>query len=224
MKNLILIFSFFVYSTCMTQQSEILSKTYNYLLYIPGFEAPDNGYPFILFLHGSGERGDGLAKVKVHGPPSFLDDTTDFPFVVVSPQCLAGERWDPDKLLNLLDEIISISKIDTSRIIITGLSMGGRGTWDRAIAAPGKFAAIAPVCGTTDPAQAFVIKDIPCWVFHGAKDTIVPVYHSDNMVEALKLAGADVRYTRYPDEDHFSWVPAYNTPELYEWMLKQQKK
>jgi predicted peptidase len=124
----------------------------------------------------------------------------------------------------MLQEVIAGHNIDQNRIILTGLSMGGRGTWDLAMAKPEIFACIAPVCGTSDPARAFVIRNIPCWVFHGANDDIVPVYHSDAMVEALERAGADVKYTRYPEEDHYSWIPAYKTIDLYEWMLQQRRK
>jgi len=209
----------------MSQQTEMTSATHmKYLLYLPDTEASDNGFPLMLFLHGSGERGDDLELVKTHGPPSFLDDTTDFPFIVASPQCPSGETWNPILLIELINELSGIAFVDTNRIYVTGLSMGGRGTWDLAMAAPERLAAIAPVCASSNTARAFVIKDIPCWVFHGAEDKVVPCLNSDNMVDALKLAGADVKYTKYPDVGHDSWTPTYSNPELYEWMLMQKRK
>ncbi len=209
----------------MSQQSEMTSVTHmKYLFYLPDMEAPEAGYPMILFLHGSGERGDNLDLVKTHGPPSFLDDTTDFPFIVVSPQCPEGKKWDIYKLLELIDEIETVAFIDTNRTIVTGLSSGGSATWDLAMLAPGKFAAIVPICGKGDPSEACYIKDVPTWVFHGARDEITPSSYSDEMVKALRACGLQVKYTLYPDVDHFAWVPAYSNPALYDWMLQQKRK
>jgi len=225
MKQILFILLAFCSFTVIGQQTEMTSANrMKYLIYLPDIEAPVSGFPLMLFLHGSGERGDDLDLVKKHGPPSFLDDTTDFPFVVASPQCHEGQTWKPLLLIELLDELSAIAFVDTNRVYVTGLSMGGSGTWDLTMAAPERFAAIVPICGTGDTLRACTIKQVPVWVFHGAGDEIVSHSYSDDMVEALGLCGANVKYTLYPDVDHFAWVPAYNNPKLYEWLLQQERK
>jgi predicted peptidase len=216
---------FFSIINLQAQQTEhtIIHYT-NYLLYIPD-EKPESGlYPLILFLHGSGERGDDLELVKKNGPPSFLDDTAGFPFVVVSPQCPGNERWDPYRLLALLDHVEEMIPINKERIYVTGLSMGGQGTWILAMADPDRFAAIAPVCGRGDIYGLEKIKHIPVWVFHGALDDVVPLSESEKMVNRLTELGADVKYTIYPDRNHDSWTPTYSNPELYDWFLEQKRQ
>ena len=179
--------------------------------------------PLILFLHGSGERGnDNLPLVAKHGPPKIVKKNADFPFVVVSPQCPSGERWDSKVLLALLDDVIAKHDVDPQRIYLTGLSMGGYGSWMLAAAAPERFAAIVPICGGGDPKDAGKIKSLPIWVFHGAKDTAVSLKKSEEMVAALKEAGSDVKFTVYPNAKHDSWTATYNNPKLYEWLLKQK--
>jgi predicted peptidase len=201
------------------QKSERLVSTTEFLLYIPEVEDESGKFPLILFLHGSGERGNNLDLVKTHGPPSFLNDTTDFPFVVVSPQCKPGRRWSPQNLLDLLDYVETLTSIDKNRVYLTGLSMGGFGTYDLAMEAPYRFAAIAPICGGGDTARAERIKDIPIWVFHGAKDMAVPIARSEEMVAELKDLNADVQFTVYPELGHDSWTVTYANPELYKWFL-----
>ena len=225
MRSIIFILLLIPSSLLMAQQIEMTSAIHmKYLLYVPDMESPENGFPLMLFLHGSGERGDDLELVKKHGPPSFLDHRSDFPFMVASPQCPEGKQWEPYKLIELLNELAGIANIDTSRVYVTGLSMGGHGTWDLAMFAPERFAAIAPVCGKGDVSRACILKDMPTWVFHGARDKVVPSSYSDEMVEALQDCGAYVKYSLYPDVDHFSWVPAYEDQELYEWLLQQEIK
>jgi predicted peptidase len=177
----------------------------------------------MLFLHGAGERGDNLARIKVYGPPKLLEGKRDFPFVVASPQCPARERWHPDSLAALLDEIEATYRIDVDRLYVTGLSMGGFGTWALAIAQPRRFAAIAPICGGGKPDEVAAIKHVPVWAFHGARDRIVPLESSTRMVEALRDAGGDVRFTVYPDLGHDSWTPTYANPELYTWLLEHRR-
>ncbi len=181
----------------------------------------------LIFLHGSGERGNDLEKVKVHGPPKLVAEGKQFPFIIVSPQCPTEERWAYPAGLDLLDAILNeVSekyRVDETRMYVTGLSMGGEGTWALAIAYPKRFAAIAPVCGRSFPERAERIKNLPTWVFHGAKDNVAPLEHSEKMVEALKKSGNAVRFTIYPEANHDSWTETYNNPELFEWLLKQQR-
>lgn len=196
-----------------------------YLLHLPaGYEKdPAKKWPLMLFLHGAGERGDDLKRVKIHGPIKYIQKGGDFPFILVSPQCPAGQWWEPAPLLALLDDIQAKYRVDPDRVYVTGLSMGGYGTWDLAIRNPGRFAAIAPICGGGRPFLARQLKDLPVWVFHGDSDPVVPVERSDEMVEALKRAGGNVRYTRYPGVNHDSWTATYANPELYAWFLSHKR-
>jgi len=197
--------------------------TCKYLLFLPAdYYKSKKRWPLILFLHGAGERGDNLELVKKHGPPKIVEHKPDFPFIVLSPQCPAGQWWSPETLLPLLDDVIAHYRVDTDRIYLTGLSMGGFGTWDLAVAAPDRFAAIAPICGRGNPFLAPRIKDIPVWVFHGAKDQVVPIKESEDMINALKKLGADVKFTVYPNANHDAWTETYNNPKLYEWFLQHK--
>jgi predicted peptidase len=198
----------------------------HYLLFLPeGYDKADKRWPMILFLHGSGESGRDLNKVKIHGPPKIVETKKDFPFILVSPQCPNSHRgWGPHALNALLADIVSQYKVDRERIYLTGLSMGGYGTWALAAAYPHWFAAIAPICGGGDPDDAKRLKGLPIWVFHGAKDKTVPLSESEEMVDASKKVGADVRLTVYPDAGHDSWTQTYDNPELYKWLLKHKRK
>ena len=196
-----------------------------YLLYLPDDdENSENHWPLILFLHGAGERGDDLSRVKSHGPPRLVNEGRSLPFIIVSPQCPENQRWEPEKLKLLLDEIITNYRVDQRRIYLTGLSMGGFGTWAMAAEYPNQFAAIAPVCGGGNPAFAKKLSRIPAWVFHGAKDDLVPIKKSEEMVNALKREDGNVRFTVYPEAGHDSWTETYNNQELYNWLLKYRLK
>ncbi len=195
------------------------TSSMQYLLYLPkNYQEEKSAFPLMMFLHGSGERGSDIELVKMHGPPKLVDKK-DFPFIIISPQCPAGQRWDIELLNELLDDIISKYNVDKSRIYLTGLSMGGYGTWAFASKYPEKFAAIAPICGGGDPGNVVKIKNIPVWVFHGAKDSAVPLARSEEMVKALRKAGGFVTFTVYPVAGHDSWTETYNNKALYEWFL-----
>jgi predicted peptidase len=201
-----------------------IKVTMDYLLYLPKNYAEKESWPLLLFLHGAGERGENLDRVKVHGPPKLIAAGKEFPFIVVSPQCPGRSRvWQPHELSALLDEIVEKYKVDKERIYVTGLSMGGFGTWTLAAFSPDRFAALVPICGGGDPNTARRLSHLAVWVFHGAKDPTVPVKRSEDMVEALKKAGNGVKFTVYPDAGHDSWTEAYNNPELYEWLLQQKR-
>jgi len=192
----------------------------NYLLYFPKNYSELEKHPLILFLHGAGERGDNLDLVKVHGPAKLVDQGKDFPFIIVSPQCPINKRWDVNELVALLDEVVSKYKVDESRIYVTGLSMGGNGTWRLASEIPNRIAAIVPICGWGDPFAAMMMGKLPAWVFHGAKDQVVPLSSSEMMVETMKRIGAEIKFTIYPEANHDAWTETYNNPEVYEWLLK----
>ncbi|MDB5330791.1 MAG: phospholipase/carboxylesterase [Phycisphaerales bacterium] len=215
------------------QHAKVLDKQVevklNYLLYLPEDynKDPDKKWPLMLFLHGSGERGDDVEKVKVHGPPKVVEQNKDSQlakeFIVVSPQCPAGKGWKSDELEWLLDDTAAHYRVDADRVYLTGLSMGGFGTWDLAANSPQRFAAIVPMCGGGNAAMVRRVKDLPIWVFHGDADPAVPVQRSDEMVKALKDAGADVTYTRYPGVGHDCWTRSYDNPELYKWLLSHKR-
>lgn len=200
----------------------VTSVAYNLLVYVPQkYNAEEKRWPLIVFLHGSGERGNDPHKLKIHSLPKILDSSGEFPFIVVSPQCPDNERWNADGLNAMLDEVIAGLPVDTNRIYLTGLSMGGFGTWKFAIAYPQRFAAIAPVCGWSHLEDVGVLKDKPVWVFHGAKDEVVPPFESEKMVEFLKKRGSTkVKFTMCPDANHNAWDQTYANPELYEWFLQ----
>ncbi len=203
-----------------------------YLLFLPkGYaKSRHKKWPLIMFLHGMGERGDDLELIKKHGLPKILEGKEDFQFIVVSPQCPLDTTWPTETaaLDALLDDIIATHAVDTSRVYLTGLSMGGYGTWHLAIAHPDRFAAIAPICGGVQShvglvERIAVLSSVPVWAFHGAKDQVVPLAESAVLVSALRKCGGDARFTIYPDAEHDSWTETYNNPELYEWFLSHSK-
>lgn len=194
-----------------------------YLLYLPKDYDKKESWPLLMFLHGSGERGSDLELVKMHGPPKLIGEGKDFPFIVVSPQCSVDRTWEPIELIALLDDIGQKHKVDQDRIYVTGLSMGGYGTWRLAAFAPERFAAIAPICGGGETFWARQFSHLPTWAFHGAKDTGVPIERSQAMVDAMKKDGGDPKLTIYPDAGHDAWTETYNNPEFYEWLLEQKR-
>ena len=203
--------------------------------------APDTKYPLVIFLHGSGERGnDNEAQLK-WGVNNFASDQVMkmHPSIVIAPQCPEDMSWvnfsegdfsfeptptRPMELLKeLIDEAILRLPVDPKRIYITGLSMGGYGTYDAIMRYPDLFAAAVPVCGGGDVSRAGSIADIPIWIFHGALDDAVSPVMSHNMVEALTKAGANPGFTQYPETGHFSWIAAYSDPMMIEWLYSQRK-
>jgi len=213
------------------------SATINYLLFLPkGCEVKgEQRWPLILFLHGAGERGTDVWKVAVHGPPREVTTHPDFPFIVVAPQCPEGQIWSNDALIGLLDDIQHSYPVDAKRVYLTGLSMGGYGTWELGLSYPERFAAIAPICGggnlitslltSFEPTRAAAARSLGVWAFHGGKDPVVPLSESQRMVDWLKDHGvSDVKLTVYPEAQHDSWTQAYRNPELYDWFLKHQRK
>ena len=224
---------------CSTVRAEQRPQTFekqitiklNYLLHLPDDygKDPAKKHPVMLFLHGAGERGTDVTRVQIHGPPKLLAAGTDLPvkqFIVISPQCPPEQWWQPHELIALLDDVLEKHpNHDPARVYLTGLSMGGYGTWDTATRYPSRFAAIAPICGGGDARRAArSLRSMPTWVFHGEKDNVVPISQSEVMVDALKKAGNDVKFTRYPNAEHDSWTETYNNPELYSWLLQHTRR
>lgn len=209
-----------------------------YVVFVPKDYDGTKEYPVILFLHGAGETKnpkatkDGKMPVEVGIGPAIKKREKDFPFIVVIPRA-ENFGWGADtangkRALAMLDEVEKEYKVDKKRQILSGLSMGGMGTWSIAAAHPDRWAAIVPICGPVDPKSvektAEKIKDIPCWGFVGDKDSERIVTGMNDMIEALKKAGAKPKYTVYPGVGHNSWDNAYGTDDLYKWMLEQKKK
>jgi predicted peptidase len=217
-----------------------------YLLFVPrNYKADGEKWPLLLFLHGLGESSDDdLNLVKTHGPAKIVESRPDFPFVLISPQCpppkpehpgkpmtqkelldLVDDAWDPEQLIQLLDHVSSQLNIDPDRVYLTGLSMGGYGTWRLAAKHPERFAAAVPVCGGGKPeAMAKGLASVPIWAFHGAKDDAVPLKESQQMVDAVKRAGGDVKLTVYPDLAHNSWTTTYDNQAVFDWLLSHKRK
>ncbi len=226
-------------SSALTEQSfdyEIrLRGTLRYLFYAPSeySRQGERRWPLMLFLHGAGERGTNLQLVTKHGPPKLVQQGTNFPFLLIAPQCPEGRRWEIEPLLQLLDYVVARHAVDTNRVYLTGLSMGGYGAWKLGISHPERFAALAPICGGGEiidvllaaREKAAALRRLPVWAFHGAKDPVVPLGESERMVAALKKAGCpEVRLTVYPEAEHDSWTQTYSNPEFYEWLLAHRRE
>jgi predicted peptidase len=211
----------------------------DYLQFLPrDYDAkPAERWPLLLFLHGAGERGTNVWQADYHGPSKYILDHPDFPFVMISPLCGSNEVWSNEKLLALLEHAQQTLRVDEHRIYLTGISMGGFGTWSLALERPEKFAAVIPICGGADtlaiilarlgyatPEKLAALKTLPIWAFHGGKDPAVPVGESERAVEALKQCGvAAVKLTIYPEAMHDCWTQTYSNPEIYAWLLQHHR-
>jgi predicted peptidase len=205
----------------------------NYQLHLPTQARSDSNqlWPAILFLHGWGESGDDISAVLEIGLPAYIADKPDFPFIVIAPQC-PWFTWWPElaaSLDQLLEHCLETLPIDRRRLYLTGLSMGGYGSWYLATRWPARFAAVAPICGGGYwfhgfPERIAKLKDTPVWAFHGALDDIIPLSASEEMVSVLRENGGNVKLTVYPQADHDSWTETYRNPELYSWFLRHENK
>lgn len=204
------------------------SNAYPYLLFKSKSQqaVKDGKYPLMIFLHGSGERGEDLELVKKHGPPKIVETDDSFPFYLISPQMPANASWKPERIMACIEEVLESNPIDRSRIYLTGLSMGGYGTWRTAFAYPDFFAALAPICGgdEQDAEKVALIKDVPVWAFHGDADMVVPEKGTAAIIAALKQVNSQTKYTVYPGVGHDSWTATYDNPDLYKWMLSHTLK
>ncbi|WP_395832211.1 prolyl oligopeptidase family serine peptidase [Archangium violaceum] len=228
----------------LARTATLAATTYRYQIYLPPGFTPDRLWPVILFLHGAGEGGsDGLQQTRVGLGPALRRFPERFPAVVVFPQSRRGHPWRgpmAELALHTLEQAIREFHGDPNRLYLTGVSMGGYGTWRLALEDPHRFAALVPICGGLDapgrrtlprnPGAASSVPEpfleaarhlrhVPTWIFHGEEDTIIPVEESRIMVQALREVGAPVRYTEYPEVEHDSWDPAYAEQELMPWLL-----
>ena len=214
----------------------------NYRLYVPAHLPEGKKVPLVLFLHGAGERGDDNAAQLKHGVTDIIRFTqTNGPAILIAPQCPNGRKWvevdwsapshtmpptpsvSMKLALQLLREKMARLPVDPARVYVTGISMGGYGTWDVIEREPQLFAAAIPVCGGGDATRAAVIKDLPIWVFHGDQDGAVPVGRSRDMVRALKACGGNIQYREYPGAGHDVWTPTYADPAVLSWLFAQKR-
>lgn len=204
-------------------ESKFIGKL-GYLLHIPE-NLPKDGRKLMVFLHGAGERGDDLDKVKVNGVPKLLDEGKDIPAVVICPQCPSDIVWTNIvfAVKELIDKTVEEFDIDKNCITITGLSMGGFGTWEMGLTYPDLFAAIAPVCGGGMSWRTALLRDVPVWAFHGDADNVVPIKNSLEMVDAVNANGGNAKLTIFHDVEHDSWTPAYSETTVIDWLLQQRK-
>ncbi len=193
-------------------------------LYLPpGYGLAEGRWPLVFFLHGSGERGDDLERVKVHGPPKLAAAGLAFPFVLASPQLAEGRRWDASELHQLRTALLALLRVDPARVTATGLSLGGHGCWDWATAWPEDLAGIAPVCGQGEPEDVCRMRSVPVRAYHGADDTVVPPAGAVASVEALRACGGSASLKIYSGVGHDAWNPAYEDPELVPWLLARRR-
>ncbi|HMK37821.1 MAG TPA: dienelactone hydrolase family protein [Bacteroidota bacterium] len=212
------------------QQEVYDPSSLNYLLFMPRDTSARiaGKFPLIISLHGIGESGTTLSRLKNDGLPKILDGYDTFPFIVVSPQCPSTTEWYYDrtdlKVISLLDSVIARYPVDTNRIYVTGYSMGGIGTLDLAIRHASRFAALLPCAFRIEPGwDLCAIKDIPMWAFHGQLDNVIPVANAQSVIAALVACGGNPAFTLYPNAYHDSWTQTYANPAVYQWLRTKTK-
>jgi predicted peptidase len=201
----------------------VLHVEWKYAQWLPeGYGASEKKWPLLVFLHGAGEVGDRLASVERHGPPKLAAAGRKFPFILVAPQS-THLLWNPLEVNAFTEEMVKTLKVDATRVWITGISMGGNGTWMAASLQPELYAAAVPICGWGDFFMVRRLATIGVWAFHGAKDPLVPVAKTQELVDAVKYSGGTPKLTIYPDAQHDSWTQAYDDPELWKWLEAQKR-
>lgn len=209
--------------------------TYAYCVYVPPDYTPDRAWPVILFLHGSGERGDdGFLQTDVGIGRALRRNHRAIPAIVVMPQCRPGTTWAGEMGTLALRCVEATSReyhLDPQRLYLTGLSLGGHGAWHLAARVPAHFAALIVICGFADLSDSDAearrlapqLKDIPILCFHGAQDANVPVQKTREMFAAIRAAGGRIEYTEYPDGTHFIWDRVYENREVWRWLFEQRR-
>jgi len=202
---------------------------YDFLLSLPDdYAGNKEAYPLVIYLHGGSHRGNDLSKLKGYGLPYLVEKGEKFNFIIVSPQCPDDKYWSRENWFDSL--YISLTnqyRIDTNRIYLTGISMGGYGVFITAMDFPDKFAAIVPLCGgcnDSDMTRICNLKDTPTWVFHGTDDDLIPISESERIVEALEDCNGNIKFTRLAGEGHGIQYLYEKMPDIYDWMLQQKRK
>ena len=232
--KLILMVGLIMFQACAAQShlvadelETVTKENLKYYLYYPEhyFDSEET-FGLLLFLHGGGESGRALEEIKDTGPPKMLAEGKQFPFLILAPQNSHAKKWwNTEAVIQLLDSVTGMNRVDKNRIYLSGLSRGGSAAWELATQYPDKFAAMAVVCGMTPlPYAHWIDQEMPIWVFHGDQDDVIDVEESDKMVAKLRDMGHDVRYTRYKGVGHNAWDRAYTTDSLYTWLANQKRK
>ncbi len=209
------------------QSNQKAKANYKYLLYLPkDYSKSKKMYPLMIYLGGGSQRGADLNKLKTYGPPNLISKGQEFDFIIVSPQCPEHKTWTSENWFDSLAlSLIPKIRIDTNRIYVTGISIGGYGTWQVAMDYPEKFAAIVPLCGgvnDSDTANISKIKHLPIWTFHGTADDMIHIEETERIYKKLKVFKSDIRYTRIKNGNHGIQY-LYVEPKIYRWMLRQRK-
>jgi len=231
----------------MVQQGDTLP----YRVLLPVNYDSTKAYPVLFFLHGAGERGRDNEKQLIHGAKLLVKEEVraKYAFIAILPQCPTSDYWSnvlrehddagkrsfyfledgaPGRYMELLQELVrhvfQVYPVKKDQVYVGGLSMGGMGTFELVRRMPDTFAAAFPICGGANPATAKKMKKVNWWIFHGAKDNVVPPHHSEKMVSALKAAGANVRWTLFPEANHNAWDPAFAEPALIPWLFSNKRK
>lgn len=195
-----------------------------YLFYRPDDWSPDEHLPLIVFLHGAGERQEDVQCVTRVGLPRLLERLKNQRFLLLAPHCVGEEVWNNRvaEIKALIDQVAAQYAADLSRISLTGLSMGGFGTWEMAMSYPGFFSCAAPVCGGGMPWRAYTLQNTPIWAFHGDADDVVDISLSRMMVDAVNRCGGQAKFTVYPGVGHDSWNQAYGETDVGLWLLEHR--
>ncbi|RAJ24632.1 carboxylesterase family protein [Pedobacter cryoconitis] len=213
--------------SAFAQNEQKVKANYNYLLYLPkDYVTTTKAYPLMIYLGGGSQRGTDLNKLKTFGPPNLIAKGQDFDFIIVSPQCPEGKTWTSEKWYDSLAiALIPKYRIDSNRIYVTGISIGGYGTWQAAMDYPDKFAAIIPLCGginDSDTANISKIKHLPIWTFHGTADNMISIAQTERIYKKLKGLKSQIRFTTIKNGGHGIQY-LYEDPKIYQWMLKQRR-
>ncbi|GAB3509119.1 alpha/beta fold hydrolase [Spirosoma knui] len=221
-----LILFLFLNQLVYAQSTVKVKSTYDYLLYLPKeYTKQTATYPLVIYLHGGSQKGKDLNKLKAYGLPHLVDKGTDYPFIIASPQCPDNKYWSTDNWFeNLYKDLVSKYRVDTSRIYVTGISMGGFGAWQVAMDYPDTFAAVVPLCGgCNDSTQICRMSHVPVWTFHGTADDQIPVSETERLVNRLEKCNGNVTFTRLNGEGHgIQYV--YENKAIFDWMLKQKRQ
>ncbi|MFD2935268.1 carboxylesterase family protein [Spirosoma flavum] len=215
----------FIQASTFAQVKVKSKERYNYLLYLPkGYADKKTSYPLVIYLHGGSQRGQDLTKLKTYGLPYLVEKGREFNFIIASPQCPEGKFWSTDNWFDsLYTSLITTYRVDPKRVYLTGISMGGYGAWQTAVAYPDKFAAVVPLCGGCDDStQICRIKHIPVWTFHGTADDVVSISETERLVKRLEACKGQIKFTRLEKEGHAIQY-LYEDQAIYDWLLNQHR-
>lgn len=223
---LLLIFTFYICGYIYSQSKS--RADYDYLVYLPkDYSGQTRNYPLVIYLHGGSHKGNDLNKLKEYGLPYLVDQGNDFDFIVVSPQCPDNKYWSSDNWFEpLYEKIIAKYRINPDKVYLTGISMGGYGTYIVAMDHPDKFAAIVPLCGgcnDSDTTRICNLKNIPIWAFHGTTDNLITITETERIVNTLDKCEGKIKFTKLEGEGHGIQYLYEKHPQIYEWMLKQSR-